>query len=143
MPLNVVVDASVLISAFLFPESVPGQVLKFAREGVFPMHLSPILIEETRRSLLNPRLRKAYGHGEEDVLAWCADLRQVSRVLSDPLPDIGRACRDPDDDHVLAAAVAAKADLIVTGDKDLLALGQFQDIRILTPQAFVKEAVPE
>ena len=140
MPLNAVVDASVLVSAFLFPQSAPGQVLSLARDRVFSMHLSPILIEETRRSLLNPRLRNAYGHREEDVVAWCADLPQAGHVFFGRLPDIDQVCRDPDDDHVLAAAVAVKANLIVTGDKDLLTLGQFQGIRILPPQAFLNEA---
>lgn len=60
-------------------------------------------------------------------------------MLSGPLPDIGRVCRDPDDYHVVAAAVVVKADLIVTGDKGLLTLSQFQGIRIVTPQAFLKE----
>lgn len=60
MLLNAVVDASVLVSAFLFPASVPARVLKLADEGKYALHLSPILIEETRRSLFNARLRNAY-----------------------------------------------------------------------------------
>lgn len=103
------------------------------------MHLSPILMEETRRSLLNPRLRTAYGHSEAEVTAWCEELCRTARIVSDPLPDIGPACRDPNDDHVLAAAVVARAALIVTGDKDLLSLGEFQGVRILTAQAFLEE----
>jgi len=66
---SAVVDTSVLVSAFLFPESVPGLVLKLAAEGRFALHLSPIILEETRRSLLSARLRGAYGHGEDAVLA--------------------------------------------------------------------------
>jgi predicted nucleic acid-binding protein len=46
--------------------------------------------------------------------------------------------RDPDDDHVLAAAVAAHADAIVSGDKDLLVLGTFQGILILSPTEFIQ-----
>ena len=55
------------------------------------------------------------------------------------LSDIGPACRDPNDDHVIATALAVKADCIVTGDKDLLALGQFGTVRILTARAFLTE----
>lgn len=49
-----------------------------------------------------------------------------------PLPK--RVCRDPDDDVVLASALAGRADLIVTGDHDLLILKNFQRIRILSPR---------
>jgi predicted nucleic acid-binding protein len=106
MPLSAVVDASILVSAFLFPESVPGHVLKRAAEARFQMHLLPILVEETRRSLLKARLRNAYRHEESAVQKWCS--------------------------------VAAGA--IITGDRDLLALGQFQGVRILTARAFLAES---
>jgi predicted nucleic acid-binding protein len=48
----------------------------------------------------------------------------------------GAVCRDPDDDHVLAAALGASADLILTGDKDLLVLRVYQGIRIRSPRQF-------
>ena len=137
MPLNAVVDASVLVSAFLFPGSVPGRVVTLAGEGRFVMVLSPILIEETRRSLMSARLRAAYGHDEAGVLAYAGRLTQIGTVLSCPLPDIGAICRDPDDDHVLAAAVAGDAAFVVTGDKDLLSLGGFRDIRIVAARDFL------
>ena len=107
------------------------------------MHLSPILIEEARRSLLNTKLRAAYGHDERAVAKWCADLQEKGSVLPDPLPEIGPACRDPDDDHVLAAAVAGRASMIVTGDKDLLALGAYQGVRILTAREFVEKTAAD
>jgi predicted nucleic acid-binding protein len=49
-----------------------------------------------------------------------------------------RVCRDPDDDEVLATALAARADIILTGDNDLLVLKTHEGIRILSPRQFVE-----
>jgi len=139
MPINAVVDASVLVSAFLFPGSVPGRVLKLADQGAFAMQLSPLLLDEARTAILSPRLRDAYGHDEDSVTAWCKDMREAATMFYGPLPDIGPACRDPDDDHVIATALAVTAEAIVTGDKDLLTLGRFQTVRMVTARAFLTE----
>ena len=136
MPPSAVVDASVLVSAFLFPNSVPGAVLALSGRGDVRLCLSPILVEEIRRSLMNPRLFRSYGHDAEAVEAWCRDLTNLAVMVTE-LPGIGPVCRDPDDDHVIAAALAGQAQFIVTGDKDLLSLGAYQDIRIVTARAFL------
>ncbi len=143
MPTSAVVDASILVSAFLFPGSVPGRVLKLADRAAFAMHLSPLLLEETQTALLSARLRDAYGHDEAAVAAWCAELREIGSVFYGLPPDIGAVCRDPDDDHVIATALAVKAAAIVTGDKDLLTLGQYRAVRILTARAFLAEFIAD
>jgi predicted nucleic acid-binding protein len=71
------------------------------------------------------------------VRNWCGDLARIGKVFTGPLPDIGPACRDPDDDHVIVLAVATGTNTIVTGDNDLLSLGEFQTIRIVTARAFL------
>lgn len=136
---NAVVDASVLVSAFLFPESVPGRVIRLAKEGVYTLHLSPILIEEVSRSLKNPRLKKPYGHSDEGIRAWRQDIKTIGKLCRKTLPDIGSVCRDPDDDHVIACAVAVKAQWIVTGDHDLLDLKAHGGVRIVTARTFLDE----
>ena len=67
MPTNAVVDASVLVSAFLFPRSVPGDVIVLAQEELYQLLLSRVLIEEVRRSLMNARLKNSYGYREDAV----------------------------------------------------------------------------
>ena len=61
-----------------------------------------------------------------------AEVRRLAEVLKPP-PFPQPTCRDPDDDHVLALAVAANADLIVSGDHDRLSLGNFEGIPIIGP----------
>lgn len=61
-----------------------------------------------------------------------AEVRQLAEVIEPPpLPQ--PVCRDPDDDAVLALAIAAQADVIISGDNDLLVLQQFNGIPILSP----------
>lgn len=136
---SVIVDTSTLVSAFLFPDSVPGRVLALAEQGIYPLHFSPIIWEEVKRSLHNPRLRKSYSYTDAKIEFWMTELDEIGIPILKPLPDIGNICRDPDDNHVLAAALVVKAEFIVTGDKDLLTLGQYKKTRIVLAKAFVEE----
>jgi putative PIN family toxin of toxin-antitoxin system len=66
------------------------------------------------------------------------DLFRASTEVVDPKPLPAPICRDETDDVVLATAVAAEADVIVTGDQDLLVLGSYQDISIVSPRSFLE-----
>lgn len=79
-----------------------------------------------------------FSYTETDVVEFIALLSAVATVADD-LPDIAPVCRDPDGDHILAAAVATGAEIVVTGDDDLLTLHMYEEIRILTVRAFLEE----
>ena len=76
-----------------------------------------------------PKVLTLYDPSLERSLAGIQALAEVSAPTPLPTP----VCRDRDDDHVLALALTAQVDLIVSGDRDLLDLNTFENIPILAP----------
>ena len=93
-----------------------------------------VLLEELDRVLRYPRLQRYYT--EEERRRYVAMVAVLSEVIDLP-ESVPRICRDPDDDWVIACAVAGEADVIVGGDRDLLALGRAGEIPILSAAQFL------
>jgi putative PIN family toxin of toxin-antitoxin system len=128
-----VFDTNVLISALLFEQSTPARAF-FAALRSGEVLLSPPLADEINRTLHAEKFdRYLAPEQREDFLI--ALVR--SAVLVETTERI-TVCRDPNDNMILEAAVSAAADVIVTGDKDLLALHPFRDIAILSPEDFLQ-----
>jgi putative PIN family toxin of toxin-antitoxin system len=131
---TVVVDTTVLISGFITGEGVAAKVLEYGRSGVVALCLSREIIDELRNRLLYRRkIRKSYQYTDERVHRYCRDLEATTRLITG-LPNVRVVERDPNDDMIIACALKARADYIVTRDKDLLSLGTHQGIRIVTPR---------
>ena len=81
--------------------------------------------------------RRVVGRSQISEQAWLKELMAAAELV--PIAERIAACRDPTDDKFLELAVNGHADLIVSGDGDLLALNPFRDIPIVTPAAFVQE----
>jgi putative PIN family toxin of toxin-antitoxin system len=128
----VVFDTNVLFSAVGWRGS-PFRCLELAREGRVEGVVSAGLLAE-----LTARLRAKLSLPEEQVFETLADLLgflRIVRVAEIPRAAIG----DPDDDAVIACALAASATHIITGDKrHLLPLGSYQGIAIVSPSAFLE-----
>ncbi len=136
---KVVLDTTVLVSAFLkaIPGGVSFDLLKRAQAGAFELYLSDDILEETARVLLtSKRIRARYQYPDDAVIRYCQSLAGLAIVVSE-VPNL-RVVRDPADDMILACAVAAAADYLVTRDDDLLSLGAHKGIAIVTPEAFLK-----
>ncbi len=133
-----VIDTTVLISAFLTEEGVSAKLLEEARGGAFVVCLSAEIIEEMRRRLLEPsRMRVRYDYSDEQVETQCRDLALTAELISD-LPDVHVVDRDPNDDMIVATALKARADYLVTRDKDLLSLGVCEGVKMITPEVFME-----
>jgi putative PIN family toxin of toxin-antitoxin system len=131
-----VFDSTVLVSAFLTKAGISRDLLHQAQAGEFSICVSEEILTEIGRVLEYPRVRKRYRYADEAVTEYVALLRVVSQVVID-LPKIKPVVRDPNDDMIIACASKAGAEYIVTRDKDLLTLGSYQGMDIVSPEEFV------
>lgn len=127
--MRVVFDTNVIVAG-LVSEGLCREVVEIHLPEHTPI-LSPTLWDE-----LNEKLRDKFALTPDDLPLLGLYRRYATWV--EPLPLAEPACRDPDDDWVLATAVAGQAEAIVTGDGDLLALGVFRGVAILSPRQFLE-----
>jgi putative PIN family toxin of toxin-antitoxin system len=114
----VVLDTNVLVSGLAYPESIPGRILRAWREGGLDVVMSRYILDEMVRVL--PRLsRVKLSHAEIRDLA---DSFMFLADVVEPIAERDDSLRDESDQAVLATLLAAQADYLITGDKDLLAL---------------------
>jgi putative PIN family toxin of toxin-antitoxin system len=132
--MRVVLDTNVLISAALKRQSTPGAAAHIVeqRGGLLKSHV-------TEQQLFEVVARPYFAELiDADTQAWLRNLMAAAELVA--ITERITACRDPTDDKFLELAVSGQADLIVTGDADLLALNPFRGIPIITPAAFVQDA---
>src|SRR5215213_8989404 len=132
-----VFDTTVLISAFLRPGGLADELLTLAAEGRFELVLSSAIIIETWRTLVSSdHIRARYPFSDERVHIFCLSLSQISAEVLRSTTPLAGVVRDPNDDMIIAAAVDGRADTIVSRDKDLLSLGTFRGVSIISPETF-------
>lgn len=132
--MRIVLDTNVLISAALKRQSTPGMAaLIVERRGV--LLKSPVTEQQLFEVVARPYLAPLI---DAESQAWLKKLLGAAELVT--ITERIAACRDPTDDKFLELAVNGRADLIVTGDADLLVLNPFRDIPIVTPAQFVQGA---
>ncbi|MEW6714089.1 MAG: putative toxin-antitoxin system toxin component, PIN family [Nitrospirota bacterium] len=125
-----VFDTNVFIAAII-TEGVCSKVLHRARARDFSLVSCPFIIAEIRR-VLSKKFHLSY---DETASAIEPISEAIAHIVEHNLK-MANICRDADDDNIIACAVAAKADYLVTGDDDLLEIKGYQDIKILSPRDF-------
>jgi putative PIN family toxin of toxin-antitoxin system len=125
-----VFDTNVFIAAII-TEGICSKLLHRARSREFSLVSCPFIITEIRR-ILSKKFRLSH---DETALAMEPISEAIEHVIKHNMK-ITDVCRDADDDNILACALAAKADYIVTGDSDLIEIKNFGGVKIVTPRDF-------
>jgi len=133
--IRAVVDVNVLVSALLNPRGVPARIVKLWREDAFKVIFCEALAAEFEQVVMRPRLRSR-GVSSEELKELSHSIRRFSVMTSGAITVV-EVARDQDDNKVLACALEGGADYVVSGDDDLLALGNYEGIAIVSPIAFL------
>ncbi len=139
--MRIVLDTNVVLSALLWRGTPYRLFQTIRRQEHAQLFTSAALLGELGEVLIRPVPQKRLallGRAAHEVLADYIDAVELVTPLATP-PVIAA---DPDDDQVIAAAVAAEVDLIVSGDHHLLALGTHRGIRVVTPVEAIKIIAP-
>jgi putative PIN family toxin of toxin-antitoxin system len=129
---RVVFDTNIWISGLLW-RGKPYQCLLLARSGIVQLvHCSSMMAE------LAQKLRQPFGFTENRLQAVLYDYKRISHQV-DITGNLHIVGDDPNDDKFVEWALVAGASLIVSGDRHLLDLGEYQDVRVLPAAEFVAQ----
>lgn len=132
--MRVVVDTNVFVSAMLNNRGTPARVVQAWYEGAYTLVVTDDLLFELSVTLARPRLATLISASSHEIREFVRSVEHGAEFHS--VTETLAVSDDPDDDRVLEAAVAAAADYIVSGDRDLLRLGDFRGIQVVTPAQF-------
>ena len=137
MAVRAVIDTSVLVSGLLVVEGPPCQVLDAWLDDRFTLVTSPYQLEELTHVLAYPRVAERIRLAPAELAAILSGLMTLAVVTPGNLQRPG-ATRDPKDDAIVACAEEGEAAYIVSGDHDLLSLGETRGFQAVTPRRFLE-----
>lgn len=134
-PLRMVLDTNVVLSALVFPGKTTSQIRELWQSG----KLIPLISRETTEELLAALQYSKFNLSEHEQQEMLAAYLPYCEVHAEPKPAARLPkCRDPDDDAFVDLAAAAKAECLISGDKDLHALKAKLPFAVLTPQELLQ-----
>ena len=134
--MRLVLDTNVVVAGLLW-RGTPRTLMELAFDDAVMFYSSQALVDELRNTLAYRKFTARIERYQTSADALTAQYAALVSLVT-PAAITPTVLRDPDDDAVLACALAARADLVVSGDADLLVLKQFQDMRIVTAAQAVR-----
>lgn len=125
----VVFDTNVFISAII-TEGLCSRLLKRARLKEFSLVICRSIFDEIRGVL-----KEKFNASKDEILLALDVINESISNMVDPIP-IQPICKDKDDNRIIACALSAKADYLVTGDADLLEIKKYKKLKIISPRDF-------
>jgi putative PIN family toxin of toxin-antitoxin system len=132
----VVLDTSVIVSAFLSPSGPPAEIVHRWELHEFDVAVSSALISELESVLGYPRIARHLKWPEETISSFGRRYASAA-ILVEPRMRLEVIGEDPTDNRVLECAIAGNAAYIVTGDKHILDIKEYQGIVMLSPAGFL------
>ena len=138
--MRIVADTNTVVSGLLW-QGAPRRLIDACRGETLTLITSPVLLAELAEVLARDKFAGRILRAGLSARALVDDYADIVHVITpDALPE--PASRDPDDDAVLACAIAARVDAIVSGDADLLTMDSFHGIPILSARQAVQKLEP-
>ncbi len=137
--MRAVLDANVFVSALISSQGPSAQLIKLGVEAsAFELVTSPSILIEIRRSLSYQRVRRYLKETDIELDRWVAAIGVMSDVVDETQRDVRVVTADHDDDKYLSTALEGRAGFVVSGDRHLLDLKEYQGIQIVPPRAFLE-----
>jgi len=129
------IDTNVLVSAFMWPQSIPAEAVKIASTAPFSAYVSPYSLAELREVIVRkwPENLSDLDVFIESILLHMVVTTQTIDYLTEQMP-----LRDVNDMPILADALGEGVDIIISGDKDFIEAGLSKP-QVLTPAEFIKQ----
>ena len=132
--MRVVLDTNAVVSALLF-SGISSELVSLWQKGLMTLLLSREILDEYLRVFSYPKFELT----EEEIKELIQEEILPYAEVVKPKRRLRVVQRDPSDDKFIECAVAGKARVIISGDKDLLSLGRYRQIRILSPAKFLAD----
>lgn len=136
--LRVVLDTNVLISAaFRIRNSIPDKIYQALKSQEFTLITSPQILEEIEEVINREEIIKRTRMSLKERKQFMQNLIDIAFIVSGNI-DVQVVKADPEDDKFIGTALEGRADYIVSGDKPLLNIKEYQSIKVVSPIDFVE-----
>lgn len=134
--IRAVLDTNALVSVVInVTSSVASEIYQSCKEKRFLLIISPSVLSEVDNVLRRKRVMKSHKRSARELQEIIKEMTDVSSIVPGRIKiDL---VRDLDDNKIISAALEGKADYIVSRDRDLLDLKEYQGIKIITPEKFM------